>query len=64
MELCRQYGFMFICEILFILNCERYPSNLHCDPTAYSIYASQKALNMAKRILTIEYCLLMSAKTK
>lgn len=54
MELCRQYGFIFICEILLVLNCESYPSNLHCDPATSYIYAIQGALNMVgKRTLTM-----------
>ena len=54
MELCRQYGFIFICEILLVLNCESNPSNLHCDPSTSYIYAIQGALNMVgKGILTM-----------
>lgn len=64
MELCRQYGFIFICEILLVLNCESYPSNLHCDPAAYYIYAAQKALNTAKKILAIEYHFVKSPKSE
>lgn len=38
MQLCRQYGFIFICEILLVLNCESHPSNLRCDPATSYIY--------------------------
>lgn len=62
MELCRQYGFVFICEILLALKCESYPPNVHCDPTTSYVYiyaytymytqSSQAAFNiLGKRTL-------------
>lgn len=51
MQLCRQYGFIFICEILLVLNCESYPSNLHCySTTSYTDY-SQGALHVVGKAI-------------
>lgn len=54
MELCRQYGSIFICEILLVLNSKSYSSNLHSNPAAYYIYAIQRGFNIVrKKILTM-----------
>lgn len=62
MQLCRQYGFIFICEILLVLSCESYPSDLHCySATSYTDY-SQGALNVVGK--TVLMVLLETTKGK
>lgn len=54
MQLCRQDGFIFICEILLVLSCESCPSNLHCYSTTSHTDYSQGALNVAgKAVLMV-----------